>query len=138
MKLLLHILAYILLFFNGAGALFGGWNLMIHPDGSSLQLSLDWLKHTPFPDYLIPGIILFIANGLFGVFVFIAILLKLKNYCWLIMAQGAILAGWIVIQMALIRTIDFLHVLFGSIGIALFIVGWMILQYNRQSANPTS
>lgn len=138
MKLLLHILAYILLFFNGVGALFGGWNLMIHPDGSSLQLSLDWLKHTPFPDYLIPGIILFIANGLFSIFVFIAIVLKLRNYYWLVMVQGAILAGWIVIQMALIRTIDFLHVLFGSIGIALFIVGWMLLQYNRQSANPTS
>lgn len=138
MKLLLHILAYILLFFNGVGALFGGWNLMIHPDGSSLQLLLDWLKHTPFPDYLIPGIILFIANGLFSIFVFIAIVLKLRNYYWLVMVQGAILAGWIVIQMALIRTIDFLHVLFGSIGIALFIVGWMLLQYNRQSANPTS
>ena len=132
------MLAYLLLFFNGAGALFGGWNLMIHPDGSSLQLSMDWLKHTPFPDYLIPGIMLFIANGLFSVFVFIAILLKLRNYYWLVMVQGAILAGWIVIQMALIRTIDFLHVLFGSIGIALFIVGWILLQHNRPSANPNT
>ncbi len=138
MKLFLHILAYILLFFNGVGALFGGWNLMIHPDGSSLQLSMDWLKHTPFPDYLIPGIILFIANGLFSVFVFIAILLKLRNYYWLVMVQGAILAGWIVIQMALIRTIDFLHVLFGSIGIALFIVGWILLQHDRPSAKPNT
>ena len=137
MKLLLYILAYILLFFNGVGALFGGWNLMIHPDGSGLHLSLDWLKHTPFPDYLIPGIILFIANGLFSAFVFIAIFLKLSNYYWLIMIQGAILAGWIVIQIALIRTIDILHVLFGSIGIALFFLGWMLLQYTRQSANPT-
>ena len=138
MKLLLHMLAYLLLFFNGAGALFGGCNLMIHPDGSSLQLSMDWLKHTPFPDYLIPGIMLFIANGLFSVFVFIAILLKLRNYYRLVMVQGAILAGWILIQMALIRTIDFLHVLFGSIGIALFIVGWILLQHNRPSANPNT
>mgnify|MGYP003418227730 CR=1 FL=1 len=138
MKLLLHMLAYLLLFFNGAGALFGGWNLMIHPDGSSLQLSMDWLKHTPFPDYLIPGIILFITNGLFSVFVFIAILLKLRNYYWLVMVQGAILAGWILIQMALIRTIDFLHVLFGSIGIALFIVGWILLQHDRPSAKPNT
>jgi hypothetical protein len=138
MKKFQTIMASILLLFNGVGALYGGWSLIVHPDGSGLQLSMDWLRHTPFPDYLIPGFILFIANGLFSVFVFIAILLKLKNYCWLIMAQGAILVGWIVIQMALIRTIDFLHILFGSIGIALFIVGWMLLQYNRLSANPNS
>lgn len=136
MKLFFHVLAYVLLFFNGVGALFGGWNLMIHPDGSSLQLSMDWLQHTPFPDYLIPGMILFIVNGLFSIFVFIAILLKLRNYYRLIMVQGAILVGWIVIQVALIRTIDFLHILFGSIGIVLFIAGWMLLRYNLHPVNP--
>jgi hypothetical protein len=45
---------------------------MLHPDGSSIEMSLDWLQHTPFQDYLIPGIILFIANGLFSIFVFIS------------------------------------------------------------------
>ena len=69
-------MASVLLLFNGVGALFGGWSLIVHPDGSGLQLSMDWLRHTPFPDYLIPGVILFIANGLFSVYVFMSILLK--------------------------------------------------------------
>ena len=29
-----------------------------------LELSLNWLARTPFTDYRMPGIILFIANGL--------------------------------------------------------------------------
>jgi len=97
-------------------------------------LPIKWLQHTPFPDYLVPGIILFVGNGLFSVFVFLSTILTLRGYPWLIMIQGAILTGWIVIQIALIRTIDFLHILFGSIGIVLFIVGRMLLQYNRRSA----
>lgn len=138
MKKLLNIIASVLLLFNGIGALFGGWSLIIHPDGSGLQLSMDWLRHTPFSDYLIPGIILFFANGLFSVFVFVSILIPLRGYPVLIMTQGAILTGWIVIQMALIRTVDFLHVLFGSIGIVLFILGWMVFQYRRPSSPPNS
>lgn len=133
-KTFLNILASVLLLFNGVGALFGGWSLIIHPDGTGLQLSIKWLQHTPFPDYLVPGIILFVGNGLFSVFVFLSTILTLRGYSWLILIQGAILTGWIVIQIALIRTIDFLHILFGSIGIVLFIVGRMLLQYNRRSA----
>lgn len=39
MRSLLIILVYILLLFNGIGALYGGWNLMMHPDGSSIELT---------------------------------------------------------------------------------------------------
>lgn len=132
MKKFLNILASILLLFNGAGALYGGWNLMLYPDGSSIQLSMDWLKHTPFVDYRVPGFILFTTNGLFGVFVFVSLQLNLKKYPWLVMAQGAILTAWILIQILLIRTVDFLHIVMGSIGIVLFILGWILIQFSQK------
>jgi amino acid permease len=72
-KAFLKILTVLLLLFNGIGAIYGGGNLILHPDGSSIELSPDWLKHTPFRDYLIPGIILFIANGLLSVFVLVTL-----------------------------------------------------------------
>src|SRR5687768_14498666 len=117
MRTWLTIIAIILLLFNGIGALYGGWNLITHPDGSSIQLSLHWLAHTPFTDYLIPGIILFISNGLFSIFVFIALIFRFKKYEWFVVAQGVILIGWITIQVALIQNLNFLHVVLGSTGV---------------------
>jgi hypothetical protein len=131
MKTFLNISASILLLFNGIGALYGGWNLMLYPDGSSIQLSMDWLRHTPFVDYRIPGFILFTANGLFSAFAFITLLLELKQYPWLVIAQGAILTGWILIQILLIQTIYFLHFICISVGIVLIVAGWMLVRYSR-------
>jgi hypothetical protein len=134
MKTLLKFIAAALLLFNGVGALYGGGNLILHPDGSSIQLTLDWLKHTPFSDYFIPGIVLFVANGLFSFIALAAMLLKVKNYAWLVMAEGAILTGWIVIQILMIQTVYFLHIVMGGVGLALLLVGYVILKYNQEGS----
>jgi hypothetical protein len=50
------------------------------------------------------------------------------------MVQGAILCGWIIIQMLLIRTIYFLHFILGGTGLALIILGILLLKHvNRKS-----
>ena len=129
------IIAALLLLFNGTGAIYGGWNLIIHPDGSSIQLSPMWLEHTPFHSYLIPGIILFFANGMLSIFVFITILLNRKTYPFGVMAQGVILTGWIVIQMLLVQTVYFLHIVMGSTGLLLILIGWLMKKkINTQTA----
>src|SRR5688572_12113981 len=46
-------------------ALIGGGAMILQPDGSLLKMQPGWLEHTPFQTYLIPGMILFICNGLF-------------------------------------------------------------------------
>ncbi|HET7819802.1 MAG TPA: hypothetical protein VFL70_10885 [Bacteroidia bacterium] len=112
MKTLLNILATLILLFNGIGAIYGGWLLIINPDGTSLQLPLDLLTHSPFNDYLIPGIILFTANGLFSFFVLLGLIFKFRNYAYLLIAQGVILLGWIIIQILLVRTFYYLQVIF--------------------------
>ena len=131
MKMFLNITVSLLLIFNGAGALYGGSNLIIHPDGSSLQLSLELLKHRPFDDYFIPGLVLLVANGLFSVFILTAIIFRIKGYTWLIMIEGAILTGWIIIQMMLIREIYFLHFILGGVGLALIKSGYYLQRLNR-------
>jgi len=123
---LLKILCAILLFFNGIGAIYGGWNLIIHPDGSSIQLSMSWLEHTPFQDYLIPGIILFIANGILSFFTLIALIFNFRNFPFYVIGQGIILSIWIIIQIVLIRTVYFLHLIMGSVGLLLIIFGWIL------------
>ena len=136
-KVLLRIIASLLLLFNGIGTLYGGGNLILHPDGSSLQLSLDWLQHTSFQNYLIPGIILFVANGLFSIIVCIAVFLRYRNSALLVMMQGVILMGWILIQVKLRQTIYFLHVILGSVGLALLVIGYLLkVGTNRDQVKP--
>ncbi|MCW3125515.1 MAG: hypothetical protein JWO03_1173 [Bacteroidetes bacterium] len=63
-----------LLLFQGIGAMGGGGALMIRPDGSILHMPLSPLAESVFPNYLIPGLILFFILGVFPVFTFYLLL----------------------------------------------------------------
>ena len=84
---------------------------------------MHWLEHTPFHDYQIPGIILFLFNGVFSFVVLAGILAKWRYHGYLIIAQGWVLLGWILVQMWMIQTIYFLHIVMGFIGIGLIVIG---------------
>ncbi len=137
MKTILKTFVSLLLLFNSIGVIYGALNLIIYPDGNSIQMSLDYLEHSPFNNYLIPGIILFVANGLFSLFVLIAVLSNLKNYSLLIITQGCILTGWIEIQIIMIRSFIYLHAVFGSAGVLLILIGWIISKTEHSKAEET-
>ena len=42
-----------------------GLSLILEPDGSGIGLPTDILQTSPFRDYLIPGLFLFVFNGIF-------------------------------------------------------------------------
>lgn len=132
MKTLLKAIAGLLLLINGVGALCGGGGLMAYPDGSGLGMPLSMLRHTPFVDFLLPGIILFVANGLCSLAVLAALLFKHKYYPWLVIAQGAVLMGWIVIQVGMIQGVHLLHWLFGGIGLVLVVCGAWLVRAERK------
>jgi hypothetical protein len=123
MKVFLKILALILLLLNGTGAIYGGWHLINHPDGSSLKMTPDLLANTPFHNFLIPGIILFSLNGLFSVITLLLLVFNFRKYPLLIYIQGIMLTGWIVIQCILLQEINFLQITLGSVGLLLMSSG---------------
>jgi hypothetical protein len=124
MKTLFRILIIIILIINGLGALVGGYQLMRQPDGSLLQMSLDLLEGTPFVNFFIPGLILFIFNGLMSVVTLFLTELKHRLHPWFIIAQGAILMGWIIIQLILIKTFyPPMHITFILFGTLLILLG---------------
>lgn len=57
-------LLYLLLGFLSLNAVGGGIALMLAPDGSLLQIRIEWLELSPFTDFFVPGLILFCINGL--------------------------------------------------------------------------
>jgi hypothetical protein len=129
MNSLLKIITSLLLLVNGLGAIYGGLHLIKNPDGSSLQMSLAVLKYSPFQDFLIPGIILFTANGLFSILVLLSLVYGYRNYSGLVIIQGSILTGWILVQIMMLQMVYYLHAIFGFIGIVLILAGWLLRKY---------
>jgi hypothetical protein len=126
------IIAIILLLFNAISALFGGWSLMSDPSGETMDIPLRFLEHSPFENFRVPGVILFITNGVFSLLFVVMVLLKFMNYSWLVIFQGFILIGWLIIQIIMIR--DFygpLHVLYFSVGILLISTGWILARLDQ-------
>lgn len=66
-----------LMAFLGISAIGGGGALIISPSGKLLGgLPLSILENSPFSDFLIPGIILFLVLGIFSVLIVFALIKK--------------------------------------------------------------
>jgi hypothetical protein len=132
MHLIFRVIAIILLLVNAISALLGGWGLMSDPSGESLEMPLRFLEHSPFENFLVPGIILFITNGLFSLLFALMALLKFMNYSWLVIFQGFILVGWLIIQIIMIREFYApLQFLYFCNGLLLIATGWILARQDQ-------
>jgi hypothetical protein len=121
----LRIISVILLFLNGISAVFGGYILMSDPTGNKIQMPLSYISNSPFKDYLIPGIILFIFNGISSQAIAITVIFGYKKSYLLIIAQGIILSAWIITQLFITTNSFILQPICLSIGIILIILGYL-------------
>ncbi len=119
----LKYITLLLLLLNGVSALVGGIPMIAYPNGSANGISLSYLEHSPFTDFLIPGLVLVVCNGVLSLMVFISLVMNIRHHSLFVLGQGVILLGWIGIQMIMLREVNFLHVAFGSIGITLIFLG---------------
>ena len=125
MQRLLKIISISLLLLTAVNAVIAGVLFILDPSGQSIGLSLVYIKQSPFDSYLIPGIVLFITNGLFNFMAVIA-LLKNKSYApRFVIFQGFVLVGWIVIQVFMVQDISPLHITMFAIGVILIFCGFL-------------
>jgi hypothetical protein len=128
-----------LLLTNGLNAIMGGWLFMSAPRGDTLGMTTVFLENSPFHDFSVPCIILFVANGLFSLMTTVFAIWRWKYYPRLIFFQGVILTGWIIIQAIMIQNANLLHIYFGGIGGLLVVFGIVLeeslirKQINRES-----
>lgn len=129
-----------LLVFLGISAIYGGYNLIADPSGNQLQLPSGWLELTPFPNYLIPGLILFSVLGVFPLVVTVLLFLKPdwsimkplehlthEHWSWLAsVTVGIALIVWITVQFLMFgarHPIQIaLELTLGTLGIAIIAV----------------
>lgn len=97
-------------------ALPAGFLLMLKPNGENLGMTVNVLDGTPFNDYFIPGLFLFLVIGLLHA-IGAAITFKKSTYWrYFGFTPGILLVVWICIQVYFIGLIHFLQPLFFMIG----------------------
>lgn len=122
-----RITAIVLLFVVSLNAMVAGYSFISDPSGSGLGISVDYLKDTaPFKDYFVPGLILFVVNGIFSSVIAFLAICRWKYFASLISFQGCVFLGWIVIQLMMVTSFHPLHAIIGTIGIALIFLGWVL------------
>jgi len=111
-KLCLGFLAFLAL-----GALGGAAFLVTSPDGSAMQWTLSMLDGSPFTDFFVPGLIL---GGLFGLGSLAVVAMGLARWRiapFLAFALGCGQMIWIVVELAIIGQLSFLHPVCFGLGL---------------------
>ncbi len=112
-----------LLAFLGLGAVGGGVLFIVSPSGELLGMPISALNNSPFNNFLLPGIILFLALGVAPLLLIIPLRTKPisklaqgfnffrdMHWAWSYTIYIAFaLIIWIQIQMVIIRGVHFLH-----------------------------
>ena len=124
-----------LLVFLGLNAIAAGGAFILAPDGRLIQMPLSNLKNSPFTDFLIPGILLFLFVGVYPFLVAYSLWkqpswrwpeainpFKGMHWSWAgSLAAGVALVIWITVQVQWI-TFGVLHAIFLVYGIVVLAV----------------
>jgi len=108
-----------LLLINGVSATLGGLYLI-----SSAQdaMPLAWLNDTGFNNYYFPGVILFAVVGGSAVLALLARIKKLEYANLLAILSGLIMVYWIIGEIASIKHLNILQLIFLASGISVIVL----------------
>ena len=115
-----------LLLIVGIGAVAAGIELILKPNGSALGMSVELLEDSPFQSFLIPGIILFLINGLGS---FLGAILSFKKHALsgkVTIVLGFAMIIWISAQIYWIGWINWMQTFFFLVGIIEVILGTFV------------
>ncbi|MBT2663311.1 hypothetical protein [Bacillus sp. ISL-45] len=115
-KIVLFYGVGVLQLFIGLGAVGSGIGFILEPNGSNLSMSGEFLKESPFEDYLIPGITLLTINGLGSI---VGSFFSFRRHPLagkITMILGCLMVIWIIAQVYWINWISFLQPLFLVLG----------------------
>ena len=117
MKKGLFITQGIIQFFVGIGAVICGVILVLYPSGRVLKMPLSLLAGSPFSNYLIPGMILFLVNGVGQLW---AGVLSFRHHSWsghasAVFGMGLII--WIFMQVSMLGGGHWLQYTYFMIGV---------------------
>jgi hypothetical protein len=121
------IVALVFLFLSGV---VGAIPLIVNPGGEPWSMPQSVLQYSPFRSYLVPGIILLIANGLLSLWVLWMTVSRRPGFGWWVIVQGVVLLGWLIVEVAMLRLVVWPHYMYGTVAIVLVTSGIIIVHTN--------
>ena len=121
--------------FIGVGAVAGGLGLALDPSGEGLGIPLELLEETPFATFLIPGIVLFVVNGLGSLAGAVVSFARHRYAGETAIALGTFLIAWLLVQGYWFAGFHWLHWLYLGLGIAELVLGLSVRRMARRSAS---
>jgi hypothetical protein len=132
---LVRWVAIIALGFLGISAVIGATPMILDPDGTPWQMQQSLLDPCFFDSFLIPGIVLFISNGVLSIASLIGAIRRDPGYGWWVMLQGVVLAVWLIVEIAMIRQVWVEHYLFGGLAVVMIASG-IVLNREQKTSQP--
>jgi hypothetical protein len=116
----------------GVGAVICGALLIIGPDGRYLQMPIDMLSKSPFRNFLIPGLILFLVNGVGNVVSAILCfkMHRIAGFGGMFFGFGLII--WLFVQINMIGGGSWLQYLYFVLGILELLLGIVMREFERK------
>jgi hypothetical protein len=115
----------------GVGAVPAGISMILDPTGTGLGMSTSMLAGSPFPTFLIPGMVLLLVNGIGSLIGGVLTFTAHQRASLVAIGLGAFLIAWIVVQvLSLGPPLHWLQVMYFVLGGVELILGW---QLNRDA-----
>jgi len=130
MKKVARITSIVLLILLGISALIGAYGLVGDPSGKSAQLPEDLLDSTPFRNYLVPGLLLGIFNGLLSLAIAVLVIIRARFHEWIVIFQGCVLIVWLTVEVMMGIYLPAMTLPYYVIGILLIVCG-SVLRYHH-------
>ena len=111
-----------LLAFVALNAFFGGYYGMTGAKG----VPTEWLAGSPFRDYFIPGLILFVVVGGSFLVATIAVFAHLRIARLAAFSAGIIVFGWLAVQIAIIGYVSWMQPATAITGLFVLILAWLL------------
>lgn len=108
------------------GAIPAGYSMIVHPDGSGLKMTLDILAGSPFKDYFVPGLFLFVVNGLFNLISSVLCFFNFRYSYFFGLLLGSALIIWVVVQVFSVGLSHILQPVYFVIGILEIVLSLLI------------
>jgi hypothetical protein len=109
-----------LLLLQGLGGLAGGIALSAAPDGSIMHMPTSLLRGSPFPDYLVPGLVLLLVLGVLPLLAVVLLLVRPFAGWLAAFTVGCGLVIWLVVEVTIIP-FSWLQVSYGLLAVLIVV-----------------
>jgi hypothetical protein len=113
----------VLQIFIGITAVLGGFGLVSDPSGTKMHVPLELLINSPFNNYLIPGLVLLIVNGVGNVLAGIVTFFRTRYTGNPAIFLGMFLTLYIAIEVWFIGLLNFSQPLYFILGLVELLLG---------------